>query len=119
MTSSSVSIDAVFYDLRYAIRGLRRRPAFTAMIVVILALGIGANATMFGILDRLLLQAPAHIADPDRVVLFSVKSIASTSTQTSQPYAVRTSLRDNVSGFAGVAVASPTGVLRRQYYPVG
>src|SRR5437868_14856055 len=111
--------DAFVYDLRYAARSLRRRPAFTAMIVVILALGIGANATMFGILDRLLLRAPAHIADPDRVVLVSVRNIASTSAQTSQPYAVRTILRDNVSDFAGVAVASPTGVLRRQYFPVG
>ena len=60
--------DAVRQDLRYALRGIRRRPVFTAVVTTTLAFGIGANTMMFGILDRLLLHAPPHIADPDRVV---------------------------------------------------
>jgi len=54
-------------DLRYALRGLRRAPGFTAAVVLSLALGIGANTTMFGVLDTLLLKPPAHVRDPGRV----------------------------------------------------
>ena len=54
-------------DLRYAMRGVRRKPGFAAAVVLTLGLGIGANATMFGIVDRLLFRAPAYLVAPDRV----------------------------------------------------
>ncbi|KPK76443.1 MAG: hypothetical protein AMS25_17465 [Gemmatimonas sp. SM23_52] len=54
-------------NLRYAVRRLLRSPGFTAAVVVTLALGIGVNATMFGIVDRLLLSGPAHVKDADQV----------------------------------------------------
>jgi predicted permease len=59
-------------DLGYAFRGFRRQPAFAGLIVLILGLGIGANATMFGLVDRLLLRPPARVVDADRVVRFQL-----------------------------------------------
>lgn len=55
------------HDIRYAARGLRRKPGFTAAVVLTLGLGIGANATMFSVVDRLLFRPPAYIHTPDRV----------------------------------------------------
>ena len=43
-------------DLAYSARALRSQPGFAAVVVVVLALGIGANATMFSVIDRLLLN---------------------------------------------------------------
>jgi predicted permease len=48
-------------------RTVRRHPGFTSAVVGTLALGIGANAVMFGILDRLMLQPPAHIQEPEQI----------------------------------------------------
>ena len=59
--------EPLWHDVRYAARGLRRKPGFTAAVVLTLGLGIGANATMFGIVDRLLFRPPAYIQSPERV----------------------------------------------------
>ncbi|HET9709165.1 MAG TPA: ADOP family duplicated permease [Gemmatimonadales bacterium] len=60
-------LESVLQDLRYAWRGLRARPAFAVGVALTLALGIGANATMFGIVDRLLFRPPPYLRDPGRV----------------------------------------------------
>ena len=61
-------LDQLRLDLRYAARSLGRNPGFTAVAVLCLALGIGANATTFGVVDALLFRAPPHVRDVERVV---------------------------------------------------
>ncbi len=57
----------VHQDLRYAIRGLIRSPGFTVTVVLTLALGIGANAAMFGVIDRLMVRPFPYLRDPSTV----------------------------------------------------
>jgi len=67
MRERSEVLDMVLRVLAQAVRGLWRSPGFTLAIVVILALGIGANAVMFGVVDRLLLSPPQHVQDWEQV----------------------------------------------------
>src|SRR5437762_12877109 len=54
-------------ELRYTWRSLRRSPGFLVTVILIIALGIGANATIFGVIDELLFRPPAHVREPDRI----------------------------------------------------
>jgi len=61
-------MDSLLQDLRFAFRLLRRNPLFTLTAALSLAIGIGANTTIFSIANALLFKVPAGVADPDRVV---------------------------------------------------
>ena len=60
-------LDAFLQDARYAVRGLARSPGFTLTAVVTLGLGIGANAAMFAVIDRLMFRPLPYLRDPASV----------------------------------------------------
>jgi len=103
-------VETLLQDIRYALRGLARAPGFALTVVVTLALGIGANTTMFGVLDVLLLRPPAHVTRADRIVRAYFRRPVpgegmATRPNTSVPG--YESLRDGAPPFASVAVVRP------------
>ncbi len=60
-------LEAVWQDLRYGGRVIRKNPGLSLTIVITVALGIGANATIFGVINAVLLE-PLPYKDPDRLV---------------------------------------------------
>ena len=89
------------------------------MVILTLSLGIGANVTMFSILDRLLLRTPAHIVDVDNVVQVHTRWFGNEGVQSSQPYRLYKDLAAGVSEFEQVAVTTVSGLANRDYYPLG
>ena len=65
-------LDTVFRDLKYTYRTLARAPGFTAVAVLTLALGIGANTAIFSLLDQVLLRL-LPVKDPQQLVLLTMK----------------------------------------------
>ena len=105
------TLDTLAQELRYVAHAIRHSPGFSAMVVLTLGIAIGANAAMFGIIDRLLLRGPEHVVDPDRVVRLYAhgKDPGGTeSTGSVVGFVSYAKLRDNARDFEGLAVYART-----------
>jgi predicted permease len=100
------TLESLGQDVRYSLRGMRHHPAFAFIAVLSLALGIGANTTMFSVIDAILLKTPAHIQDAARInrVYFAVPGPdGAAEPWPTQGYGVYAMLRDRVHSFESVA----------------
>src|SRR5579863_6097508 len=98
-------VETILQDGRYALRGLRRNPLFAVTAILTLALGIGATAAVFSVVDRILFRSLPY-AHPDRLV-----SVGLTAPIIPQEFLMGSSYytwRDNQTPFS--AFTSETGV---------
>jgi len=64
--------ESIFKDIHYALRGMRKSPGFTVVMVLTLALGIGANTAIFSLVNQILVHPPG-ISHPERLVVVRTK----------------------------------------------
>ena len=97
------TIESFLADLRYGIRMLRRNPAFGLTAILILAIGIGANAAVFSIVDSILLK-PLPYADQERLMM--VRDIGDRDTKTPMSYPEFLGWKDQKQIFESVGAYS-------------
>ena len=93
-------LESFMSDMKQASRVLRASPGFTAVAVVSLALGIGANTAIFSLINAVLMRA-LPVESPDQLVTFSSKSYG-----TELSYPLWEAIRDSKSGLASAAAFS-------------
>jgi predicted permease len=99
--------EALWQDAKYTIRTLRQSPGFTSAVILTLALGLGVNAAMFSVVDRILFRPPPFLVDPasaHRVYLFRTSN--GTERETGGQYRRHTDLVKWTSSFSRAAAVS-------------
>jgi predicted permease len=93
------------HEIRQAIRSIARAPLFTSVVVLLLALGIGANALIFTAVDALLLR-PLPVAHPERIVRLGIPR-SPTHISYDHPYVYAQVLRERGHDFSDVFASWP------------
>jgi predicted permease len=99
-------LDELRADVRLAFRTIRRSPAFAAITVLSLALGIGANTAIFGVFDAVMLRL-LPVRDPNRLVF--VQMVGSTG-RDGPPYPFFELIRDQATNFEAISAISPSDI---------
>src|SRR5258708_23773319 len=87
--------------MRYALRTMRKSPGFTAVAIITLALGIGANTTIFTVVNALVLQ-PLPVKDPSRILAIAASSASRGVTGSGVSLASYETIRDGSRLLSGV-----------------
>src|SRR6476659_295285 len=95
------SMMGILHDLRYAVRMLRKNSGFSLVVIATLALGIGANAAMFSLTDRVLLQK-LPVNNPDQLLLLATQAPTESKPVDSFSYPMYQDLRDRNQVCSGV-----------------
>jgi predicted permease len=100
--------DWIARDVRYALRGLKRSPGFAIAVVATLGLGIGANAAMFNVVDRLMFRPLAYLRDPASVhrIYWQLENRGAVRTSTSTNYTRYLDLQRWTRSFSQLAAFS-------------
>ena len=96
------------HDLRYALRGLLQHWGFTAVAVLTIGIGIGANTTVFGWMHALLLNPLPGAAEPERVV--AVESVAANGDPLTTSYLDYCDFRDRLHSFEAISAITPAAL---------
>ena len=89
-------------DIRYGLRTLAKHPAVTAVAIVSIGLGIGANATIFAMVSRFVLR-PAPVGDPSTLLSLHIAPRDGGPCCNEFPLPVYEDIRDQTKAFSGVA----------------
>src|SRR5919205_1117394 len=95
-------METLFKDIRYGVRGLLKRPGFTVIALITLALGIGANTAIFSVVNAVLLR-PLPYQDPSRLVTLWGKVVNTGADRMPFSYPNFTDYRNQVQAFERVA----------------
>src|SRR5215210_1269065 len=95
-------METLLQDLRYSVRVLAKRPAFTLIIILALAIGIGATTTIFSVVNAIILR-PLPYKNPDRITMVWMNNTRLKMDQDWHSYANYADYRDQNQTFETIA----------------